>query len=197
MSNLVLPTLPGMTFPVEKTPSWKTIIQTATSGKETRIGYWSFPLWGWSLPFEFLRNDPANSHDELWPLVGFFNLHFGAFDSWLFNDPDDNAVTNQAFGTGTGSATQFQLARTKGGFVEPVTNLNGSPTIKINGVVQGSGYSISNGLVTFTSPPANGAALTWTGSFYWRCRFKEDAITASKFVALIWELQKLEFVSVK
>lgn len=204
MSNLVLPTLPGMTFPVEKSPMWKTKIQPEMSGQETRIGFWSFPRWRWMLPFEFLRNDPANAHDELWPLLGFFNEHYGAFDSWRFNDPDDNTVTVQAFGTGDGTTTQFQLVRTRGGFVEPVTEIN---TIKIfkNGVEQKNlapptppvWILSSTGVVTFTTAPAAGAALTWTGTFYWRCRFLDDQITASKFVTLIWEMKKLEFLSVK
>jgi uncharacterized protein (TIGR02217 family) len=198
MSNLVLPVLPGMTFPVVKSPNWRTIVQGASSGAETRIGLWSFPLWDWTLTYDFLRNDPANAHDELYTLLGFYNQVRGSYDSWLFSDPDDSSVTTQSFGTGNGSLTQFQLARTRGGFVEPVTNLSGAPTILVNGDVQSSGYSVSaTGLVTFTSPPANGAALTWTGSFYWRCRFKEDSISPSKFVSLVWELSKLEFVSVK
>lgn len=200
MSNLVLPVLPGMSFPVSKTPTWSTRIQTAASGRETRIGLWSYPRWKWGLQFEFLRNNVAAGYDELWTLLGFYNRHLGPYDSWLFDDPDDDAVVDQSFGVGDGTMTQFQLVRTRGGFVEPVTDLNGAIVVKKAGVVQAltSQYTIgTTGIVTLAAPPASGAALTWTGSFYWRCRFLSDTIDAEKFVQRIWELKKLEFMSIK
>jgi hypothetical protein len=50
--------------------------------------------------------------------------------------------------------------------------------IKKAGVVQTNpaNYSISaTGLVTFTSRPG-AAALTWTGTYYWRVRFDQDTV---------------------
>jgi hypothetical protein len=117
MSNAVLPALIGLTFPVEKTPVWSTKIQPGVSGKETRLGLWSYPIWQYSLSFDVLRSD---SHLELQQLVGFFNARQGAFDSWLFDDPDDNTATAQGFGSGDGTTTAFQLARAFGGATEPV-----------------------------------------------------------------------------
>lgn len=200
MSSSILPVLPGMTFPVTKTPTWRNRVQEAVSGKETRIGLWTYPRWKWSLPYEFIRDKPEASKDELWQLLGFFNEHRGSLDSWLFEDPDDKTVTTQAFGTGDGVRTQWQLARTRGGFVEPVKALNGAPSIFKNAVLQTvtTHYTISaSGLVTFVTAPANGLALTWTGSFYWRCRFLEDEISVEKFAHKLWEMQQLEFISVK
>lgn len=202
MSNSLFPSLPGLAFPVTKTPMWKTTTQEAQSGKEVRIGKWSFPRWKYSLPFEFLR-DRADPKDELWELLGFFNQHRGSHESWLFEDPDDKSVTAQSFGTGNGARTVFQLLRTKGGFTEPVrgnpTSGDGVPAIYKNGVLQtiSTHYTIANGIVTFTSAPANGVALTWTGGYYWRCRFSDDYVDVSKFAKDLWEAQKVEFVSVK
>src|SRR4051812_19092026 len=106
MSNLVFPVLPGLTFPVTKTPMWKNTVQEASSGKEVRIGFWSYPRWKYSLAFEVLRDRSIGSFTkgELWALVDFFNRHGGSFDDWLFDDPDDNSVTDQVFGTGDGTA---------------------------------------------------------------------------------------------
>ncbi len=200
MSSLVFPTLIGLIFPVSKTPEWKTDIQSAASGKEARVNFWSYPKWRWKLAFDLLRDKPLESQDELWSLVGFFNKHYGSFDSWLFEDPDDKTVTVQGFGTGTGSQTQFQLVRTRGGFVEPVRDLNGAPLIYKAGVLQTltTHYTISStGIVTFVTAPANGNALTWTGNFYWRCRFTEDTLEAEKFAYQLWDTGEVEFVSVK
>jgi uncharacterized protein (TIGR02217 family) len=200
MSNSVFPALSGLAFPVTKTPTWRTDVQEAQSGKEVRIGAWLYPRWRWSLAYEFLRDKPELSKDELWALMGFYNKHFGSLDSWLFEDPDDKSVTAQPFGTGNGAQTQFQLVRTRGGFVEPVKELNGTPLIYKAGVLQTvtTHYTInSTGLVTFVTAPANGAALAWTGSFYWRCRFHEDEFSVEKFAQKLWEAGKVEFISVK
>jgi len=200
MSSLVFPSLSGLSFPVTKTPTWRTKTQEALSGREVRIGAWLFPRWRWSLAYEFLRDKPEVSQDELWSLLGFYNKHYGSLDSWLFEDPDDKSVTAQPFGTGTGSQTQFQLIRTRGGFAEPVKSLNGAPAIYKAGVLQTviTHYTVSaTGAVTFVTAPAADAALTWTGSFYWRCRFLEDEFDVEKFANKFWEAGKVEFMSVK
>lgn len=195
MSNLVFPTLPGLTFGVTKTPTWSTRVQTAVSGKELRAAFWSLPIWQYTLVYEFLH---ADSRAELQTLLGFFNARQGKFDSFLFNDPDDNTVTGQSFGTGDGATTAFQLVRTLGGVTEPVKDLNGAAQIYKAGVLQGSGYTVSStGLVTFTTAPTAGAALTWSGSYYWRVRFDMDALEVSKFMALLWDAKTVKFVGVK
>jgi hypothetical protein len=54
---------------------------------------------------------------------------YGGFDTFLFTDPDDNAVAAQTFGVGDGDQDAFQLVRTLGSFTEPVYDLNGAPSI--------------------------------------------------------------------
>lgn len=54
-----------------------------------------------------------------------------------------------------------------------------------------------NGIVTFRAAPAMGAALTWTGSFYYRCHFDEDQLSDLQLgLYQIWELSSLKFRSV-
>jgi len=54
-----------------------------------------------------------------------------------------------------------------------------------------------NGLVTFATAPAAGAKLTWTGNFYFRCRFDEDEWPdLEEFVSLIWSQSSFKFRSV-
>ncbi len=198
MSNAVFPALAGLEWSVTKTPQWHTKIQTATSGKELRAAYMSYPLWKFMMSYSILRADTVNA--ELQNLMGFFNQRNGSFDSFLYTDPTDNAVTAQQFGVANGTQTAWQLVRTYGGFVEPIQNLNGSPSIYINGVLKTTPthYTISStGLVTFVTAPANTAVLTWTGSFYFRVRFLKDMADFDNFMFQLWQLKKLELQSIK
>lgn len=194
MSDAVFPTLPGLTWNVHKAPEWKTKVQQAISGRELRAAFRQYPLYRFTLAFDFLRADSVNA--ELQALLGFFNARQGSFDSFLYTDPTDATVTAQSFGTGNGATTQFKLVRTYGGAIEPVMNLNGNPAIYKAGVLQTAGthYTISNGLVTFVAAPANGNALTWTGSYYYRCRFADDTADFDNFLHELWTLKKLAFI---
>ena len=199
MSSSVYPVLPGLMFPVGRTLLPPTVqIRTTPSQREYRARDATVPRYQYSLPYEFLR--AGNRGTELATLMGFYNLMGGPFDSFLFSDPDDHAATAQLFGTGNGSTTSFQLVRSFGGFAEPVFDLNGAPGIYIAGVLKtaGTDYTVSStGLVTFTAAPAAAAALTWTGSFYRRCRFLGDRMDTSKFMADLFEAKRVEFISTK
>ncbi len=196
MSSSVFPILPGMAWGVIKRPRFSTIVQKTASGREIRSALMSYPLWEFSLSFEVLRG--SNGYTEMQTLAGFFNQLLGSYDTFLFNDPTDNSVTAQPFGTGDGLTTDFQLLRTMGGFIEPVQNVNGTPSIYVNGTLQTSGYTVgSTGIVTFTTAPASGVALTWTGNFYFRCRFTQDIAEFDQFMQAMWSLKKLAFTSVK
>ena len=52
-------------------------------------------------------------------------------------------------------------------------------------------------LRTFTSAPAAGKVLTWSGSFYRRVRLTSDEHEAERIVYQIWETKSLELISVK
>ncbi len=55
----------------------------------------------------------------------------------------------------------------------------------------------STGIVTYAAAPTSGAAMTWTGNYYFRCRFMQDLAEFNQFMQSLWEMKKLEFVSVK
>ncbi len=193
MSNAVLPTLAGLAWDVTTSPQFNTRAHRAMSGSEVRSASMVYPLWKFGLKYELLRND--NINNELKTLAGFFNARQGQFDSFLYSNPTDNSVTAQQIGVGDGVQTQFQILRDFGGYVEPVQNLNGAPSIFLNGALQSTGYTISaTGLLTFTFAPAAGGAITWTGSFYYRCRFLSDALDLNQFMKNLFNLSKLEFI---
>ena len=199
MSNAVYPPMPGLSWPVAKIPQWSTRAQTSVSGKEIRVSFMSYPIWQFTLTYDVLRSGVQKEYQQL---VDFFNARRGSWDSFLFNDVLDNSVTAEQFGSGDGVATAFQLLRRiyAGGFSEPVQNLNNAPSIFVNSVLKTvtTDYTIgTTGIVTFTSPPAAAAALTWTGTFYYRVRFLKDMLDFEEFMLDLWSLKKVELRSVK
>ncbi len=198
MSNFIFPTLPGLAWNVGVAPTFATSVKRAVSGRELRAAFQAYPLWKISLAFEFLRD--GNRGADYDTLAGFFLARKGMWDSFLFTVPSDNSVTAMNFGTGDGSTKIFQMTRTFGAggntFIEPCQNINGAPSIYVNGVLKTltTDYTISNGLVTFVTAPGNGLAITWTGSFYYRCRFLQDVSDFSLFMADLWEMKKIEFI---
>lgn len=195
MSNAVFPALAGISWDTGKMPEFNNIKHRAASGYEYRAALMVYPLYTFSHKYDVLRDDVANN--ELKTIVGFFNSRQASFDSFLYTDPADNSVTAQNIGTGNGSALTFQLVRSYGGFIEPVNNLNGAPGIYVNGVLKTvtTDYTISaTGLVTFAVAPPNGHPVTWTGSYYYRCRFVEDKMAPIQFLQDLYNLKKLDFI---
>lgn len=200
MSTQIFPTLPGLGFNFNRSPIWSNMIQTATSGKEVAIAFWSYPKYMWELTYEVLRSDPSLA--ELQSLMGFFNSRQGQFDTFLFNDLDDNSVVGASLGVGDGATTVFQLVRAYGGFIEPMLAPNVITAVKVNGTPTGA-YTVSAwgsanpGQITFTTAPANGAVITADYTFYWPCRFTDDTLTFNKFMNLLWSNDSVKFRSVK
>jgi len=210
MSNLQFPDLRGLAWDYTLTPTFSTGIQQATSGREVRAAFWSAPLWKISLTYEFLRDDAQhvdpNGYSELQQLVGFFLARQGAFDSFLIDlaqltrKPLDSTISGQPIGTGDGSTTSFQLVRNIGGYLEQVQNPAGqSATVYVAGVrkTQGVDYTIANGIVSFASPPAAGAAITADFQWLWRVRFALDELEFGNFMYLLWECKEVELIEVR
>lgn len=196
MSNAIYPTLPGITWPLKRAPVWNTTVKTTPSGRAWRQSHMRYPRYRYTLTYSFLRSSAA--YGEFQALFGFFNARGGAADSFLLLDRDDTTATAQAFGVGTGSATQYQLVRTLGGFVEPVYDLVAAPSIYKNGVLQSSGYTVSAaGLVTFSVAPAAGVVLTWSGAYYWRCCFDTDELPFERFMNMFWKTGEVRLITDK
>ena len=203
---LIFPALPGLAWSVTKSPTFQTRIQRAVSGRELRALDYPYPLWQFTLVFDFLRDNPAAGFDELRTLMGFFMLCQGAFGTFLFQDPSDDRVSGQQIGTGDTLRTAFQLQRTMGetlpggGFLEPIVAPNVVSAVYFNGIVQDpAGYSVDpmTGLVTFNIAPGSGLIITADYSYYFRCRFIDDSYAFENFMFRLWQLKKLTFISVR
>ena len=104
--------------------------------------------------------------------------------------------------TADGVTTTFQLVRTVGAgspspFTEPVYVLNGTPQVLVNGAAA-TGWSVGQyGQVTFSTPPPENAALSWSGSFLYWCRFSQDQLSPAQMVQSLWSVDGLAFESLK
>lgn len=195
MSNAIFPTLPGLTWDIPTSPQFNTRIHRAVSGSEVRAALMTYPLWKFALKYDLIRDTSA--FDELRTLAGFFNARQGSFDSFLYSVPADHAVVAAQTGVGTGVQLDFQLVRSYGGYTEPVQNVNGSPSIYVDGVLKvvNIDYTLSaTGVVSFFVAPAYGAVITWTGSFYYRCRFVADSVDFNAFMLNRYNINKLELI---
>lgn len=195
----VFPVLVGQGFAQTKRQAWQSTVKRAYSGREIVVANYSYPRWEWTFGWEIARNSAA--YPELATLFGFFGSRGGRALPFYYWDPDDNTVTAQGFGTGDGSTTVFQLYRTVGqgtiyNYLEPVLVLRNSPTIYVNGTPTGVTLGF-NGVVTFATAPASGAALTWSGSYLFLCRFLDDQIEPQQMFSNHWSVGKLSFESIK
>lgn len=198
MGNAIFPTFPGLKWGRKKTVVWSTGTQKSASGREFRTAYYSYPQWRFSLSFEVLRTKA--SVNELEQLAGFFNARKGSFESFLYEDPTDNAVTDQAIGNTVQGVTRYQLARAMGGFIEPVLAVKERPAVKVGGVAltYGRDYTVTDkGVLVFNTPQTPGRPITWTGGFYFRVRFTSDTIDFENVLGSLWAAKKIEFTSVK
>jgi uncharacterized protein (TIGR02217 family) len=141
---------------------------------------------------------PALANDsDLRVMVGFFEAQQGGFGEFLYEDPSDNRVTGQLLDPGDGAATQFQLYRSLGGFVEPITAPKRVAHVYVNGVDPGN-WTVDprTGIVTFGSPPLSGAVLTADFTYFFRVKFSEDTQDFENFMLDLWQLGQVKLQSV-
>ncbi|AAW89244.1 DUF2460 domain-containing protein [Neisseria gonorrhoeae] len=198
MGNAVFPEFPGLKWGRKKTAVWSTGTQKSASGREFRTAYYTYPQWRFSLSFEVLRTKA--SVNELEKLAGFFNARKGSFESFLYEDPADNAVTDQPVGNTVQGVARYQLVRSMGGFIEPVSAVKERPAVKVGGtaLAYGRDYTVTDkGVLVFNTPQPPGRPITWTGGFYFRVRFTSDTVDFENVLGSLWAAKKIEFTSVK
>lgn len=194
MTFPTLPQTPSMIFPVKRSPEVQGIDLQAWSGRRAWLPSWPWPIYHYDIGFSALHADNVGARAlEFQTLLGFWNVVMTTPGRYFqFNDPDDNAVTDQGIGIGDGVQTVFQLVRALGGFIEPVrvptiTNVkvNGSPT---------SAYTLSaGGVITFFSAPPSTQPVTWTGTYNWLCQFDQTTVDFSNFSYQLYALDSLTF----
>ena len=167
-------------------PERRTQIVELASGAEERNASWANSRRRYDVAYGIRRAD------DLAAVVAFFETRNGRLHAFRFKDwadfksclpsqtPDP---TNQPIGTGNGSATLLQLSKryTSGAqsWTRAITKpVAGTVTIALNGTAQASGWSVSTttGLITFSTAPAAGVAITAGFEFDVPVRFDTDAL---------------------
>jgi len=201
---------------LKKAPKGNNIRQmTAARRGNVTVSLMPFPTWAFEADL-LATGTQGLATSQLALFQGLYIATNCGASLWLFNDVTDNSVTTANSGmlnvssgaatpmglTGDGSSTQFQLARSIGGLGwDVIQNLNGSPSIYVNGSLKTpvTDYSVSStGVVTFTSAPASGATLTWSGDFYFLCRFTEDTLDSLAAIgfsssATVWQVGSVKW----
>jgi uncharacterized protein (TIGR02217 family) len=182
---------PSAVFPIEPTamhvrPRWQsTDIRTKSGARQTNAE-WSDQLRLYNITPGIRTLSDFNAvlrhHNAMRGMVHAFPLT----DRTLYK-----VSVAEAFGTGDGSTTAFQLKIDEGNAAnsyirEIYKPKSGTLAIYKNALLQTvtTHYTVdyATGIVTFTSAPANGLSLTWTGEFYIPVHYLTDEIDASLFV---------------
>lgn len=204
----VFPTLP-IGFPVKVTPMMDTTVGTTKSLREVRIANQDFPLWDIEILFEGLRDQTQNEtpyvpfvgEQQYEQLVQLWLMMYGQSNVFAFDCPWDNSRENQQIAFGDGASLTFTVIRTWGvdgtATFAPVGLVNSVIGVEINGsTVNPIDYSIDRNKIMFTSPPADGAVITMTFSYYYLCRFVEDEQDFEEFGKNRWTIPSLKMRAV-
>lgn len=207
-SVVFVPPQANFGFP-SKTPHFACIIQTPVSRRgEIRVTSQLYPIWDIEIPLDWADGGERIPGSLYQYLLGMWLSMSGQLSDFLYTDPNDNTIGSsegpQQFATGDGTTTVFQLVRPIGIGYDIVQNLNGTPVLysqPASGgtptLISSSAYTIdSQGVVTFTTAPASGVILSWTGSWYYRVRFSDDSVTFEQMMSNLWESKALKLTSV-
>ena len=173
--------------PFEEEIRYLTLVSESESGREQRYQKWLRPKRDFRLVLR--SRNPADT-DAIWR---FYTRHKGSFDTFLFQNPNENPVTAETAGSGDGTKTVFYL----GNKVDIGTgDLIVSPnTAVLTRSVGGTGDYLSFtaftidepiGQITTNAVLPSGDVLRANYNFRYRCRFKEDSITREAFAADLW-----------
>lgn len=181
MSTAVFPKLPGLSAERSAAVAFSTRVQRAVSGRRAAMGERLYPVWTFTLRYNFLRSSPSLA--ELQTLRGFFRARRGALDPFYFRDETHNAVAAQAVGIGAPGLRTFPLVYLEGGTIDRVGAVDASVAAPV-ALVAGSPVTATFGRDTLTlaADAATGATVAWTGAFYYHVAFADDTLDFKRFL---------------
>jgi uncharacterized protein (TIGR02217 family) len=161
-------------------PTFSTDVIEAFSGFEQRNINWSAARARYNVAHG------VKTQSQLDELIAFFRARQGKAIGFRFKDWTDYQAVAQNIGTGNGSQTVFQLTKKYTSSVtvtrvikKPVNN--SALKIYLNAALQSSGYTVNyaTGMVTFTTAPGSGVAVTADFEFDVPVRFDTDQLDAA------------------
>lgn len=188
-------------------PERRTQIVELASGAEERNASWANSRRRYDVAYGIRRAD------DLAAVVAFFEARNARLHGFRFKDWADfksclpsqtPGPANQPIGTGNGAATLFQLTKryTSGAqsWTRAITKpVAGTVTIALNGTPQASGWSVSTttGLITFTTAPAAGVAITAGFEFDVPVRFDTDALDVTLDLERLGSITSIPLVEIR
>jgi uncharacterized protein (TIGR02217 family) len=188
-------------------PERRTRIVELASGDEERNASWANSRRRYDVSYGVRRAD------DLAAVVAFFEARNGRLYAFRFKDWSDYksclpsaapAPTDQIIGTGNGSTTTFALTKTYASgaqswaraILKPVA---GTVTVSLNGVAQGSGWSVNTttGIVTFAVAPATGAVIRAGFEFDVPVRFDTDELPVTLDIERTGSIPSIPLIEVR
>lgn len=188
-------------------PQRRTQIVELASGREERNASWSASRRRYDVSYGIRRAD------DLHAVVEFFEARLGRLYGFRFKDWADYKSSlpsraasdeDQLLGTGTGTLTTFQLRKRYGTdehywwrtIQKPV---EGTVRVAVGGVEQFSGWSVNatTGIVTFSSPPALGAAVTAGFEFDVPVRFDSDLMDVTLDIERLGSITSIPLIEIR
>ncbi len=171
---------PDISYGSSGGPEYATDIVMSQNGYEQRNVTWSQARARYNVAHG------VKSKTQLDTLVAFFRARKGRAIGFRFKDWTDYQVEGESLGAGDGVTTAFPLVkRYSSGTVEEVRRIykpvSGTVQVYVDGVSQVSGLNVqtTQGIVSFVSPPAEGAAITADFEFDVPVRFDTDRLSAT------------------
>ena len=201
MSLPILQNFPiAMSSGLRKTPNFNSVLQKGPAGINAGISLKPYPTWDFQFSMDNIEGNEQAAQTALAQFFGIFMATAGGAGQFLFKDQQDNFEVGAQFGVGDGVHESYQLSRNIFGQPDIIQNLNGTPTIFVNGQVSVPASISPSGIVTFTEVPNSSDILTWTGGFFYLCRFSEDTIDAVRTFTINsgldqWQLSGIRFSS--
>lgn len=154
---------------------YRTRINELRSGVERRNGEWERPLGRYSIVYQNLRQDDANT------VVAAHHACMGRLIGFRFKDWADYQADDEVLGFGTGAVQELQLVKTyQFGSLSNTRNIYKpvpSITVYENGSPIAASVDYTTGIVTITA--TLGAEITWSGEFDVPVRFADDEMSFS------------------
>ncbi len=188
-------------------PERRTQIVELASGDEERNASWANSRRRYDAAYGIRRAD------DLAAVVAFFEARNGRLHGFRWKDWADwksclpsqtPAATDQNIGTGDGTTTDFQLVKAyiSGGqsWTRTITKpVAGTVKVAIDGVEQTTGWAVNTttGVVSFTTAPASGSAITAGFEFDVPVRFDTDALDVTLDLERLGSITSIPLIEVR
>lgn len=165
-------------------PRFNTTVLPLESGHEQRNQNWQEALQAFNLSYGLRKKDDRTALAGYDTIRAFFYKMRGRAFGFRFKDWTDFQINNQLIGTGDGTQTAYQVFKRYGAVATSFYDrdirklVSGTLTVFINNVeFSSANYAVDNntGIITFTTAPTVGQAISVTCEFDVPVRFDSDA----------------------